>query len=415
MRRLLTLCIATSALAGALLSIVLILEYHGITLSVSESVCRSGASGFNACQNVARSEYAAIHGIPLVGPVPTAVFGLLMFGFVLCLSILDLARKPESAQDITALIALISVITLFLDILLLYIMTCRIKAVCALCLMTYIANLCIGCSAIASLCIFYKESCMTVLKCSLSAAIRAVRNQFMIFVVIAFALLSIGLLIGAAAKSAMARSIDRVAASDAVKKAIQKFESTPESDLDNTHAPAVGPRNARIAITIFTDYTCDHCAAASKLFGKMMAAYPGLISITYRSYPLSDGCGTIPDVNASTDASCIGALAAQCAHRQHRFIDMHERLYRDNERGIAHSSKSVNVIAKSIGLSANEFAGCLSSPATQSQLALEAKKGDALGIEGTPTIFINKRKVIVGLPPESVVRGLIDYLRSRGK
>ena len=88
--------------------------------------------------------------------------------------------------------------------------------------------------------------------------------------------------------------------------------------------------------------------------------------------------------------ACLAACAAECARRQGRFWEYHDVLFENNE----HLERdSLFRYARDLGLDITQFRTCLDDPATMARIAEDVSAGAHLGIESTPTIFINGRRI----------------------
>jgi protein-disulfide isomerase len=85
----------------------------------------------------------------------------------------------------------------------------------------------------------------------------------------------------------------------------------------------------------------------------------------------------------------FGAEAALAAQAQGKFWEMHDRLY----GGFPDiSRKTVMKYAKEIGLDMNRFTADLDGHKFRARVHFEEQEGEAAGVGGTPTFFINGKK-----------------------
>ncbi|MCR4404579.1 MAG: thioredoxin domain-containing protein [Candidatus Acetothermia bacterium] len=164
--------------------------------------------------------------------------------------------------------------------------------------------------------------------------------------------------------------------------------------------PEKGNPQAKVTMVEFSDYLCPYCAKFATLtLPEIEENYveAGKVRLVFRHLPVHG--------EPSTEA----ALAALCAHEQGRFWEYHDRLFviSLNEGGKALTAARLRALAGEMGLESERFDRCLASreyaQAVQADLA-EAKR---LGVEGTPTFFINGRKV-VGAQPYEAFRQVIE-------
>jgi protein-disulfide isomerase len=86
--------------------------------------------------------------------------------------------------------------------------------------------------------------------------------------------------------------------------------------------------------------------------------------------------------------------AVECAGEQNRFWDLHDRLYavQGGENSGTFSKANLEKIAGDIGLGA-DFNVCLESDRYLQRVTDDTKAGQAKGVNATPTLFVNGRKL----------------------
>ena len=92
------------------------------------------------------------------------------------------------------------------------------------------------------------------------------------------------------------------------------------------------------------------------------------------------------------------AEAAMAAHEQGKFWEMHDKLF---EKQQSLSTEVYDQIAKEIGLDLNKFHASIESHRNQAVIQADMAAGSAIGASGTPTFFINGRKLVGAMPFES--------------
>ena len=125
----------------------------------------------------------------------------------------------------------------------------------------------------------------------------------------------------------------------------------------------------------------------------LLAAYPGKIRFVFRDFPL-----TSIHPNAMPAAE-----AAQCANEQNTFWPFHDKLF---------SSENLSVdvyqqYAQSLNLDMTKFNDCLTTNKYQQAIQTDSDFATNLGVNSTPTFFINGLAV-VGAQPLDVFKQVID-------
>jgi protein-disulfide isomerase len=80
------------------------------------------------------------------------------------------------------------------------------------------------------------------------------------------------------------------------------------------------------------------------------------------------------------------ALAAEAAHNQGKFWEMHDKLF-GNQGKL--EPEDVKQYAKELGLNMSQFDSDIQSSATKKRVSDDMAEANSLGITGTPAFFIN--------------------------
>jgi len=97
------------------------------------------------------------------------------------------------------------------------------------------------------------------------------------------------------------------------------------------------------------------------------------------------------------------AIAAQCARRQGKFWEIHERLFSQPN---ALDVESVVVIGESLGL-ADGYAECVLSEDTRAEVEQDIQDAMQVGVQGTPTFMVNG-KFLVGAQSEAAFEAIFE-------
>ena len=160
-----------------------------------------------------------------------------------------------------------------------------------------------------------------------------------------------------------------------------------------SHDPMSGPAAAPITIIEFSDYQCPFCARVNPTLTKIRAQYGDKVRIVFKDFPL-------PNHAQAPKA----AEAAHCAGDQGKYWEMHDRLFANQS---AMEVPALKQYAAALGLTAATFDQCLDSGKFASVIAEDMKLGETLGVQSTPTLYVNGRPVL-GAQPFEVFQSLID-------
>jgi protein-disulfide isomerase len=159
-------------------------------------------------------------------------------------------------------------------------------------------------------------------------------------------------------------------------------------------AYAIGPEDAPITIVEFSDYQCPFCKRwHAEVYEPLLAAYPGQIRLVYRHLPLTS---IHPDAFAAAEA-------AMCAGEQNAYWQFHEKLFDGELLG----SGVYTQYAQDLSLDLAGFETCITERTYQAQVQADSDFAINLGVNSTPTFFINGL-AIVGAQPLDVFQQVID-------
>ena len=187
-------------------------------------------------------------------------------------------------------------------------------------------------------------------------------------------------------------------------------------DIDVAGRPERGNKDARVTIVNYDDFECPFCSRMHQtLFPDLMKTYGSQVKVVYKDYPLTDIHPWA--LHAAVDANC---LAAQNQDAYWDFADYTHA----NQKSISGEKKETNEafgrldkITLDLGAKHNLNSGALEACVKkQDETAVRASisEGDKLGVEATPTMFING-EVISGIKSEEDMRSIINrVLRKAG-
>lgn len=164
-------------------------------------------------------------------------------------------------------------------------------------------------------------------------------------------------------------------------------------------APTEG--KGKVEIVEFSDFECPFCAKFwNETYATLKAKYvdTGKVTLTYRHLPLASIHPYAPKA----------AEAAECANRQGKFWQYHDKLFSVfTQDGSGLAVSNLKTYAQNVGLDTDKFNSCLDNGETTEVVNTDLKEASRLGISATPTFFINGIKVI-GAQPVSVFEQIID-------
>jgi len=180
------------------------------------------------------------------------------------------------------------------------------------------------------------------------------------------------------------------------------------SKIDVNGRPMRGAKTSKVVVVNFDDFECPFCARMHQtLFPEILKEYGDRVTFIYKDYPLVEIHPWA--THAAVDANC---LAAQNADAYWDFADYIHANQHDvsNEKTPTARLDAVDKIALLQGQKHNldtmKLQACIKA---QDETAVKAsmKEGDGIGVEATPTMFINGQK-IDGAVSVGEVRAALD-------
>ncbi len=187
----------------------------------------------------------------------------------------------------------------------------------------------------------------------------------------------------------------------------EPFKPTREKLEKGQNGVARGPAKAPVEIVEFSDLQCPHCKQAQPTIEKLLADEPNT-RFVFQPFPLPSHDWAM---KAAAYADCIGQVNNAAFWK---YID---GVY-NAQSGItaANADEKLTGLADSSGAKGKDIAACAARPDIKARVENSVALGKAVGVTGTPTIFISGRKVanISGMPYE-VLKSIVEFEAKQGK
>lgn len=203
-----------------------------------------------------------------------------------------------------------------------------------------------------------------------------------------FALL--GFIVGGAAVYCVFQYTDLL--KEPVKDEVVKEDKFISFNLSD--AKIIGSESAPITVVEFSDFQCPACNSfETQVWPEFKAKFvdTGKVKFYMKNFPLFS---IHPQAEKAAEASL-------CALEQNKYWEMHDSLFA-NVKKWSGNKKADDVfvsLAKDLGLDESGFKTCLTSNKNQEVVLNSLKEGINAEVEGTPTFFINGKKVFFGVYP----------------
>jgi protein-disulfide isomerase len=147
-----------------------------------------------------------------------------------------------------------------------------------------------------------------------------------------------------------------------------------------------GEPGAAIIVEEFGDFECLPCSLMSPVLEKLEQDYGSRLAVVFREHPLRMH-------RYALDA----ARAAEAAGLQGHFWEMHDLLYRNRAAWVPadYVRPYLNDYATELRLDVDRFKIDIDGEAVAKRIAADQDRGESLGIDRTPVLYVNGQKVPV--------------------
>ncbi len=149
-----------------------------------------------------------------------------------------------------------------------------------------------------------------------------------------------------------------------------------QSRLLREGGPSTGYSDAQITVVEFGDFQCPACGAVHPIMKQLRQEYTDAsIRFVFRHFPLPQH-----------QYAALAAQAAETAHAQGKFWEYHDMLF-ENQQSL--NREDLEHYAQTVGLDVEAFKKALDENTYKDTVQQDVSTGRSVGIQGTPTIFIN--------------------------
>jgi protein-disulfide isomerase len=163
---------------------------------------------------------------------------------------------------------------------------------------------------------------------------------------------------------------------------VQTFITPPEApvyQIATDDQPSKGAATAPVTVVEFTDYQCPSCAQTQPAIERLAAEYGDRLRVVVRDFPLS-----------IHENAFKAAEAAEAAREQGKYWEYVTLLFRNQS---ALGPQNLREYALAAGLDVARFDAALAAGKFTEKVQRDLLDGQKLGVNSTPTIFVNGRRV----------------------
>ena len=164
---------------------------------------------------------------------------------------------------------------------------------------------------------------------------------------------------------------------------------------------AEGAADAPLTLVEYGDYQCSTCGEAQPIVAEVRQRLGARLRFVFRHFPLEQH-----------EHARQAASAAEAAHEQARFWQMHHLLF-EHQRALA--PEHLTSYAVKLGLDVPRFTRGLEHRTHDARVDLDVDSGLKSGVQGTPTFFVNGVRHDDDWDPDSLIRALEASARPTGR
>ncbi len=153
---------------------------------------------------------------------------------------------------------------------------------------------------------------------------------------------------------------------------------------ENSHRLNTVP-DSDVTFVEFLDFECEACRAAFPLVEQLRSEYGDRVNFIVRYFPIQS------HFNAERAARAVEAAA-----QQGKFEPMYQKMYETQSQWGEQRTPADEIFrgfATDLGIDMAAFDAAYNDPATLDRINLDVADGKALGVKGTPTIFVDGSRV----------------------
>ncbi len=195
--------------------------------------------------------------------------------------------------------------------------------------------------------------------------------------------------------------------------------------LDITHAPfdpadrpgrGASAKDAKVTVIVYDDFQCPYCAMMHKtLFREVLPEYKDSVRVVYKDYPLADIHPWA--IHAAVNANCLAEQNLEAYWDFADYVHFNQGVIRGDKRPLPEQMALLDSATAERGakysLDAKRLEACTKAQA-ETAVRASMKEGDDLGVEATPTLFINGEKMDGAIPADELRKTLDAALREAG-
>ena len=372
------LAIQILSLVGIIITIKLACIYYVANFQQYALSSFCSINDFIDCDGAARSILAQFWGIPL------AYWGLFFYVTVLFLTFVDKLKNVKIFgflkvfKNPMSYIAFLGTVAFVVSMVLAGMSLFKINKLCILCLITYFIDLAIALTAFGA----KPKQFIQAMKDTFVDFIAGVKSYPKTFVV---------LLIMATSFLCYSGITDNFVPHIKKHKSIMKYRKITYNPYRVT-GNELGDTNGTVVIELYSDYVCPLCYIHNIMLHQAVKELSN-VKIVHHNLPFDKECNPYININMHPGA-CYMSRAAIASRNQGNYWGMSSLLYENQPQ----KEEDLLKLVDELGMDKAKFLKDMEAESTYKEIEDEVSKANEMGLDATPTMFVNGEEY-VGVKP----------------
>ena len=366
------------SLVGIIITIKLACIYYVANFQKYALSSFCSINDFIDCDGAARSILAQFWGIPL------AYWGLFFYVTVLFLTFVDKLKNVKIFgflkvfKNPMSYIAFLGIVAFVVSMVLAGMSLFKINKLCILCLITYFIDLAIALTAFGA----KPKQFVQAMKDTFVDFIAGVKSYPKTFVV---------LLIMATSFLCYSGITDNFVPHIKKHKSIMKYRKITYNPYRVT-GNELGDTNGTVVIELYSDYVCPLCYIHNIMLHQAVKELSN-VKIVHHNLPFDKECNPYININMHPGA-CYMSRAAIASRNQGKYWGMSSLLYENQPQ----KEEDLLKLVDELGMDKAKFLKDMEAESTYKEIEDEVSKANEMGLDATPTMFVNGEEY-VGVKP----------------
>jgi len=189
------------------------------------------------------------------------------------------------------------------------------------------------------------------------------------------------------------------------------------SKINTAGRPYKGNKDAKVVIVNYDDFQCPFCSRMHQTMNVIMKQYGDRVKLVYKDFPLTEIHPWA--MRASVAANCLGAQNNDAYWAFADYLHAHGQEIsgqkRDVSEAMANVDKAAREHAKQFNIDTAKLNACLANPEQEAAVRVSLTEAMQLGVQATPTLFINGERIGGALPAREIEAVINRALRDAGQ